>query len=122
MRRVLLAAVLAASSMASSWAVAQPAAKPEDADARCVAVLSIAVNNMTDEKVKVATSIAIFYFIGKFDGRATGQDLEARIRSQISGFSPDVMKAEAARCGGEFEKRTGEVSAVGAHLKSSPAG
>jgi hypothetical protein len=122
MGRVLLAAALAAAILAPGAASAQPSAAADVSDARCVAVLSFAVSKITDEKTKVATSMAIFYYIGKLDGRTPGEDLEAKIRQQVKSFSPDTLKAELDRCGGEFETRSGQVGVIGEHLKANPAG
>ncbi|HEY8004751.1 MAG TPA: hypothetical protein VIE16_11015 [Phenylobacterium sp.] len=94
----------------------------DNADARCVAAMSFAVGVITDEKVKVAASLADFYFIGKLDGRATAGDLEARMRAEAAAMTPASLKAEIDRCTAEFTKRSGEISLIGEHLKTKPVG
>jgi hypothetical protein len=97
-------------------AAATPAANPNDADLRCLAVFATAVNGASaDQRPGIIADL--MYFFGKIDARSPGYDFNANLKRLLPSMTNDGMKADIQRCGAIVEARGAYLQKMGDALK-----
>ena len=104
-------------SMAAALAGATPV-PPNDADARCAAVLALLVSESEGDAQKSVIT-GLLYYIGKLKGHDPSANIEAQLRAGYR-VDPKVLEADKARCLGEIGKVGEEMSKAGAAIQANP--
>jgi hypothetical protein len=84
-------------------------------DLRC-AIVYMQMISSQDTKINTAGYIGLMYWMGRLDGRAPNLDLENRIMAELPEMTPDVIRAEAQRCGAEMQVRGKALTEIGNDL------
>lgn len=109
----MLGALLLASAAAALPQAQSPA---DEADLRCMAVLSLAIAQMPDAQ-KPGVVAGVLYFMGRIDARASGLDLEAGLRRVSAELTQDLIRSEGQRCGAIMTERGQHLQRVGAAMQ-----
>jgi hypothetical protein len=120
-RRTALALVAIAGAFAGGAAQAQ---NTTDADLKCMVVAG-ALNHSTDPQTRTASSLMVFYFLGRLDARDANMDIATALKGQMQAMKATDLQAEAKRCGDIMTGRSQALQAVSAKLAASappPAG
>jgi len=103
---------------AASLAALSPA---DEADLHCLTIFALTGSEAKDEKDSAGFVGAMMYYLGRIEGRSSAFDLEAQMTRLLSdpAYTQPKIEADAARCGGEMEKRGADLEKVGNALEHS---
>jgi hypothetical protein len=121
MGRLLLAGLVSLLLIGGSTAaLASPDANTAKPDVDCL-VVSMNLLDSTDPTISKAAAIAMFYWLGKLDGRDPSFDLENIVTDELQSMTPERTRATAFRCGAEMEKRGQSLREIGERLQRRAA-
>lgn len=110
----MFSAALAALSLVQ----AAPADPALEQDLRCVAVLSIVLGQMPEERRGAATA-GVMYFIGRAEGRRPGINLETELVRIVGPLENlDALQPDLQRCSKELETQGAALQAMGKALQA----
>jgi hypothetical protein len=102
--------------LGTGFAIAATAQGDESiADTRCVTV-GWMMSKSSDQDVRAAAAMLVFYHIGRLEGRDLKLEIENRIVDELAKMTSADIQAEARRCG-EMMKSTAQfMNQIGEHL------
>ena len=102
----------------SMTALSTPAAAQDavEADLRCL-VVGYALSGSEQETHKSAAVPFSLYYLGRVDGRSPAIDLGKRLGDLATSMTSDDLKADAARCGADYQRRASALQAAGKTLQ-----
>lgn len=110
-------ALLGVAALAGAAMPAAAQTVVDKADARCMLVLALAAQ---DPKNKDAANVGSFFYLGRLNARGISTKLGSTLIAESKTItSPDQIKAELARCGGELNTRNAEMRAALAQLQEA---
>lgn len=118
MKKIITAAVLAATLFLAGGAQAQEA--ETTSDLKCILVFSLAASQQDDPAARAAGGMAVLYFIGRIEGRTPGFNVENGLRIEAVKLTGATAKNEIIRCGGALKSKGEELQAIGRSMRSIP--
>ena len=124
MRNLILASALliGLSSPLAAAAPAKPTAAPTGSptskDVQCFILFASAVGNAKDEATSKSATVGLAYFLGKITRGAPGLNLVDAVKQESKALQSGDPQTIGKACEQEFNKRMGDVDALGKALSS----
>jgi hypothetical protein len=119
MRRILLAAALAAA--ATTGVARADTASDTRADLRCLIVAAMAASS-TNPQTRQGGLVSFLYFQGRIEGRSPNLDLGQAIVAEVQRFPRAEFPREGQRCGGILSARGAYLRQLGPRLQQALGG
>jgi hypothetical protein len=113
-RRNTLALITLAGALVAGAAQAQ---NTNDADLKCMVVAG-ALNHSEDAGTRTASSLMVYYFLGRLDARSPSMDIASALKTQMQTMKSTDLQGEAKRCGDIMTARSQALQSVSAKLNA----